>query len=291
MTIAEQMGVTLQSTAYSVNVKERLDFSCAAVRRRRRADRQRPAHAGASGLDGRVGAHHHRAERSGAMRPGDVCALNNPYNGGTHLPDITVVMPVFDGRRRVLFFVAARAATMPTSAASRRARCRPTARTSTRKACCSTISSWSRTASCARRSCWSCCASGRYPVRNATQNVADLQAQVAACRAGRQRAGRDGRRSSAAPRSRAYMGHVQDNAEESVRRVLDVLQDGEFTYAHDAGAGGAGSGSRSTRRRGGPRSTSPAPARSSPGTSTRPPRSPAPPCCMSSARWSTTTSR
>ena len=108
MTIAEQMGVTLQSTAYSVNVKERLDFSCAVFD----ADGalvanapHMPVHLGSMG---EVGAHDPRAATRDRMRPGDVYALNDPYNGGTHLPDVTVVMPVFDGTELVLFFVASR---------------------------------------------------------------------------------------------------------------------------------------------------------------------------------------
>jgi 5-oxoprolinase (ATP-hydrolysing) len=108
MSIAEQMGVTLQNTAYSVNIKERLDFSCAVFDADRRAGRQRAAHAGASGLDGPVGGNHHQAEQ-GKMKPGDVYALNAPYNGGTHLPDITVVTPVFDADgKEILFYTASR---------------------------------------------------------------------------------------------------------------------------------------------------------------------------------------
>ena len=232
MTIAEQMGVTLQSTAYSVNVKERLDFSCAVFA----ADGalvanapHMPVHLGSMGQSVRTILELNRDR----LRPGDVWALNNPYNGGTHLPDITVVMPVFEGDELVFFTAVARASRRcrrhhPGLDAARQHDHRR------RRACCSTISSWSRTASCARRRCWRCCAPGHGPVRNVTQNVADLQAQVASCQRGANELAKMVAQFGLAT-VRAYMGHVQDNAEESVRRVLDVLQDGEFTYAHDAG--------------------------------------------------------
>ena len=109
MSIAEQMGVTLQNTAYSVNIKERLDFSCAVFDARRHARRQRAAHAGASRLDGQAPSRPIIRMNEGRIRPGDVYMLNAPYNGGTHLPDITVCTPVFDDAgREILFWVASR---------------------------------------------------------------------------------------------------------------------------------------------------------------------------------------
>ena len=149
MAIAEQMGVTLAHTAYSVNIKERLDFSCALFD----ADGDLianaphlPVHLGAMGESVRAVA----TDNAGKMRPGDVYVLNDPYHGGTHLPDVTVVTPVFeqspaDDRRIAIpspgpdrpesCSTSPAAAITPTSAASRPAPCRPTARTSTRKAC------------------------------------------------------------------------------------------------------------------------------------------------------------
>ena len=135
MSIAEQMGLRLQNTAYSVNIKERLDFSCALF------DAQgnlianaphMPVHLGSMGESIRTV----MRENAGKMKPGNVYVLNAPYNGGTHLPDVTVITPVFDvdGRRRSCS-TSARAATTPTSAASRPARCRPTRRRWKRKAC------------------------------------------------------------------------------------------------------------------------------------------------------------
>ena len=165
MNIAEQMGLQLQNTAYSVNIKERLDFSCALF------DADGNLIANAPHMPVHLGSMSESiktviARNAGRMRPGDVFVLNDPYHGGTHLPDVTVVTPVFmtaprSARCRRLRTAAptaanascstsARGATTPTSAASRRVRCRRSRRASTRKACSSTTSSWSRPAGCAR---------------------------------------------------------------------------------------------------------------------------------------------
>jgi 5-oxoprolinase (ATP-hydrolysing) len=108
MSIAEQMGVTLANTAYSVTIKERLDFSCAVFDRRGQLIANAPhipVHLGSMGESVRV----IMAQNQGRMRPGDVYALNAPYNGGTHLPDVTVITPVFDDRgERILFYVGSR---------------------------------------------------------------------------------------------------------------------------------------------------------------------------------------
>jgi 5-oxoprolinase (ATP-hydrolysing) len=231
MTIAEQMGVTLQSTAYSVNVKERLDFSCAVFD----ADGalvanapHMPVHLGSMGESVRTILKLNR-ER---LKPGDVWALNNPYNGGTHLPDVTIVMPVFAGEDLV-FFTAARAhhadiggitpGSMP-----------PDSTHIDEEGVLFDNFLLVENGSLREQALLDLLRSGPYPVRNETQNVADLQAEVAAC----QRGANELRKMVAQfglDTVRAYMGHVQDNAEESVRRVLDVLQDGTFTYPHDAG--------------------------------------------------------
>ena len=151
MSIAEQMGVSLQNTAYSVNIKERLDFSCAVFA----ADGtlvanapHMPVHLGS--MDRAVETI--IRENKGRIAPGDVYAINAPYNGGTHLPDITVCTPVFDrGAGSASCSGSPRAATTPMSAASRRARCRRTRPRSRRKASISTISSWSTAAASASR--------------------------------------------------------------------------------------------------------------------------------------------
>ena len=151
MSIAEQMGVSLQNTAYSVNIKERLDFSCAVF-----------AHDGtlvanAPHMPVHLGSMDRAVEtiireNKGKIAPGDVYAINAPYNGGTHLPDITVCTPVFDDKKQRSCSGSPRAAITPMSAASRPARCRRTRRPSSRKASISTISSWSIAAASARRS-------------------------------------------------------------------------------------------------------------------------------------------
>ena len=149
--IAEQMGVALQNTAYSVNIKERLDFSCAVF------DGDGSLVANAPHMPVHLGSMDRAVEtiireNKGKIRAGDVYAINAPYNGGTHLPDITVCTPVFDGRK--ILSGSPRAGITPMSAASRRARYRRTLRPSRRKAFISTISSWSIAAVSARRRFW-----------------------------------------------------------------------------------------------------------------------------------------
>ena len=130
MSIAEQMGVALQNTAYSVNIKERLDFSCAVF------DADGTLVANAPHMPVHLGSMDRAVEtiireNAGSIAPGDVYAINAPYNGGTHLPDITVCTPVFDERKQERSCSGShRAVTMPTSAAFRRARCRRTRRRS-----------------------------------------------------------------------------------------------------------------------------------------------------------------
>jgi 5-oxoprolinase (ATP-hydrolysing) len=234
MSIAEQMGATLANTAFSVNIKERLDFSCALFD----ADGSlianaphMPVHLGSMGESIKTVIR----KNAGRIRPGDAYVLNDPYNGGTHLPDVTVVTPVFDeAESELLFFVASRGhhadiggitpGSMPPNSASveeegvlidnfklveggrlREAELR------------------------------ALLGSGRYPARNPDQNVADLRAQIAANEKGvselRRMVSQFG-----LDVVKAYMQHVQDNAEEAVRRVIGVLQDGAFAYEMDNGA-------------------------------------------------------
>ena len=109
MNVAEQTGAVLQNTSMSVNIKERLDFSCAIFDADGQPGRQRAARAGASRRDGRERAHGAAAIARDTLKPGDVVALNNPFNGGTHLPDVTVITPVFDETgATILFFVGSR---------------------------------------------------------------------------------------------------------------------------------------------------------------------------------------
>jgi 5-oxoprolinase (ATP-hydrolysing) len=234
MSIAEQMGVTLQNTAYSVNIKERLDFSCAVFDPAGNLVANAPhmpVHLGSMSESVRVVIR----ENEGTMRSGDVYVLNAPYNGGTHLPDVTVVTPVFDeAGNDILFYVGSRGhhadiggltpGSMP-----------PHSRIAEEEGV--LIDNFKLLDGGAFRedAFRALLASGTYPARNIDQNIADIRAQIAANEKGvgelRKMVAHFGLATV-----HAYMGHVQDNAEESVRRVIDVLQDGEFTYPMDDGS-------------------------------------------------------
>ncbi|MHB8283829.1 MAG: hydantoinase/oxoprolinase family protein, partial [Caulobacteraceae bacterium] len=246
MAIAEQMGVALQNTAYSVNIKERLDFSCALFD----ADGALianaphiPVHLGSMG-DGVKTVIAQRSPGPGGglaadgrgMQPGDVYMLNAPYNGGTHLPDITVIMPVFDPRESAapLFYVAARGhhadigGTTPGSMP-------PQSRSVAEEGVLIDNVLLLDQGRFLEAEVRALLASGPYPARNPDQNIGDLKAQVAACVKG---AGELHRIVAQYGRDVivAYMAHVQDNAEEEVRRVLSRLEGGAFEYAMDNGA-------------------------------------------------------
>ena len=213
MHVAEEMGIVLEHTAHSVNIKERLDFSCALFA----ADGSLIANAPHIPVHlGSMGDSVQSILRSKKLVPGDAYLLNTPYNGGTHLPDLTVVTPVFDARGRTCATSSRAARTTPISAASRRARCRRRAARSTRKACCSTACASSRAASCSKREVRALLARGPFPARNPDQNVADLKRSSRRTRAAS--------RSSSASSQRfglrtvdAYMRHVQHNAAACVR--------------------------------------------------------------------------
>src|SRR5579864_1424998 len=243
MAIAEQMGVALQNTAYSVNIKERLDFSCALFDREGSLIANAPhmpVHLGSMGesVQTVIRARGNAADGRG-MLPGDVYVLNAPYNGGTHLPDITVITPVFaeedrSGRGEVLFYVASRGhhadiggitpGSMPSGS-----------RTVEEEGVLIDNFLLVDAGRFRETELVALLSSGRYPSRNPAQNVADLKAQIAACEKGVQELHRMVRHFGRAG-VEAYMRHVQDNAEEAVRRVLDVLKDGAFAYEMDDGA-------------------------------------------------------
>ncbi len=234
MSIAEQMGLCLQNTASSVNIKERLDFSCALFDAQGNLIANAPhipVHLGSMGesIQAVIRAHF------GAMRAGDVYALNDPYQGGTHLPDITVVTPVFDETGlRILFYVGSRGhhadvgGITPGSVP-------PHSKTIDEEGV--LISNWklAEGGRLRERETLELLASGPHPSRNPAQNLADLRAQIAANEKGAQEL-----RKLVAHYGldvvAAYMGHVQDNAEEAVRRAIHSLQDGAFTLAMDSGA-------------------------------------------------------
>ena len=229
MAIAEQMGVTLANTASSVNIKERLDFSCALFDAQGQLIANAPHMPVHLGSHGRVRAGNPAAARGRRCSAGDAFVLNAPYAGGTHLPDVTVVMPVFLGAATGSPSSSwPRAAITPTSAASRRARC-PRTRSSIDEegVLLDNVQIVARGEFLEARAAPRCSPAAPYPARNVTQNLADLRAQVAACQKGiaeleamTAHYGLDV--------VRAYMQHVQDNAEAAVRQVIGVLQDGEF---------------------------------------------------------------
>ncbi len=234
MSIAEQMGVTLQNTAYSVNIKERLDFSCAIFAPNGNLVANAPhmpVHLGSMSESIRVVIR----ENGSHMKPGDVYMLNAPYNGGTHLPDVTVITPVFDDvGADILFYVGSRGhhadiggispGSMP-----------PDSRTIDDEGV--LIDNFKAVDAGAFRedAIRALLGSGPHPVRNPDQNIADLKAQIAANEKGVAELRRMVDQFGLAT-VHAYMRHVQDNAEESVRRVLDILTDGAFTYPLDNGA-------------------------------------------------------
>ena len=234
MNIAEQMGLRLQNTAYSVNIKERLDFSCALFS----ADGElianaphMPVHLGSMSESIKT-----VIQRNPAMQPGDVYVLNDPYHGGTHLPDVTVVTPVYletsDGTPS--FYVASRGhhadiggstpGSMP-----------PFSKTIAEEGVLFDNFLLVRGGQLREAELLAQLSSGPWPARNPQQTIADLRAQIAANQKGVEEllamVGQFGPATVA-----AYMKHVQDNAEESVRRVITALKDGAFTLPLDNGA-------------------------------------------------------
>ncbi len=241
MAIAEQMGFTLQNTSYSVNIKERLDFSCAIFDQHGQLVANAPhipVHLGSMGesVQSLIASH------GQTLQPGDVYVSNNPYNGGTHLPDVTVITPVFarqmgtdepEMAQSPLFYVASRGhhadiggmtpGSMP-----------PNSTTIYQEGVLIDNFCLVQQGQLREQELLQLLTDGDYPVRNAAQNLADLNAQIAANKKGVQELhsmvdqfGLDVVQS--------YMQHVQDNAEAAVRRVIDRLQDGEFTYHTDTG--------------------------------------------------------
>ena len=234
MSVAEQMGVRLQSTAHSVNIKERLDFSCAVFD----ADGglianapHMPVHLGSMGESIKMVI----KRNAGRIRRGDVYVLNDPYHGGTHLPDITVVTPVFAPEGDdIWFYVASRGHHAEIGGVSPGSM--PAASTKVEEEGV-LIDNWLLVQDRRLREAETTelLKTAEYPSRDPATNVADLRAQIAANEKGIaelhkmvQHFGLDV--------VHAYMGHVQENAAESVRRVITALHDGEFGYELDNGA-------------------------------------------------------
>ena len=234
MSIAEQMGYTLQNTALSVNVKERLDFSCAVFDASGALIANAPhmpVHLGSMGESVRAVLR----DNTGEIAPGDAYVLNNPYNGGTHLPDITVVTPVFESpeSNKILFFVASRGHHPDVGGRTPGSAPPDSAHIVEEGVLINNFKLVDR--GIYRENEMRALLTGaKYPARNPDQNIADLRAQLAANEKGvrelHKMVGQYGLDTVI-----AYMGHVQDNAEESVRRVIDRLDSGSFTYPMDNG--------------------------------------------------------
>ncbi|MHC0433094.1 hydantoinase B/oxoprolinase family protein [Streptomyces sp. O3] len=234
MSIAEQMGARLESTAQSVNIKERLDFSCALFDPHGNLVANAPhipVHLGSMG----TAVKEVIRRRRDAMRPGDAYAVNDPYHGGTHLPDITVITPVFDSAgQSILFYVASRGhhaeiggiapGSMP--ADSRRIEEEGIL-----------FDNWLLAENGRFREAEThrLLTESPYPSRNPATNLADFRAQIAANAKGVDEVGKmiD---DFGLDVVQAYMRHVQDNAEDAVRRVIDRLDDGGYAYETDSGA-------------------------------------------------------
>ncbi|MFZ2067461.1 MAG: hydantoinase B/oxoprolinase family protein, partial [Xanthobacteraceae bacterium] len=233
MSIAEQMGVALQNTAYSVNIKERLDFSCAVF------DPNGSLVANAPHMPVHLGSMDRAVEtiireNRGSIKPGDAYLINAPYNGGTHIPDLTVCTPVFDTtRRNILFWVASRGhhadigGIAPGSMS-------PIATTIDEEGIYIDNFKLVDRGKFREAALYDLLTKAKYPARNPVQNVNDLKAQIAA----NEKGAHEMRRMVAEfglNVVHAYMRHVQDNAAESVRRVIGKLHDSAFTYEADQG--------------------------------------------------------
>ena len=233
MSIAEQMGERLRATANSVNIKERLDFSCALFDTEGHLIANAPhmpVHLGSMGESIKAVIE----ANAGRMRPGDSFVLNNPYRGGTHLPDITVVTPVFDDREQILFYVASRGhhaevggitpGSMPSF--SRRVE---------EEGVLIDNALLTRDGRMRDAEMHALLTGGEFPARNPVDNLADLRAQLAANEKGvaelHALVGDFG-----LDVVLAYMGHVRENAAEAVRRVISALHDGSYRYELDSGA-------------------------------------------------------
>ena len=240
MNIAEQMGLQLQNTAYSVNIKERLDFSCALFDAEGHLIANAPhmpVHLGSMGESIKTVIR----ENAGTMQPGDVYVLNDPYHGGTHLPDVTVITPVYlDGTTQdtPLFYVGSRGHHADIGGTTPGSMPPFSTRIEEEGVQINNVKLVDRGV-LREAEMIALLQSGEFPSRNPQQNMADLKAQIAANEKGvqelRKMVGQFG-----LDVVQAYMGHVQDNAEESVRRAIarlaTRLKDGRFTLKLDNGA-------------------------------------------------------
>ncbi len=229
--IAEEMGIALQNTATSVNIKERLDFSCAIF------DQEGNLVANAPHIPVHLGSMSESVrslinELGDTIQLGDVYISNNPYNGGTHLPDVTVITPVFDEvSTKIIFYVASRGhqadiggiapGSMP-----------PNSTTLEEEGILINNFQLISQNNFREKELLKLLLSGSYPVRNPDQNIQDFKAQIAANAKGMQELHKIVAQYGLLT-VLTYMGHVQNNATEAVRRAIGVLKNGEFTYPMD----------------------------------------------------------
>ncbi len=234
MNIAEQMGLQLQNTAYSVNIKERLDFSCALFSAEGHLIANAPhmpVHLGSMGESIQTVIQ----ENQGRMQPGDVFVLNDPYHGGTHLPDITVITPVYlVGHADPVFYVGSRGHHADVGGLTPGSMPPFSTRIEEEGVQINNVK-LVEAGHLREAEMVALLQSGEYPSRNPAQNMADLKAQIAANEKGVQELRRMVDQFGLDV-VQAYMRHVQDNAEESVRRVITRLKDGQFTLPLDNGA-------------------------------------------------------
>jgi len=233
MSIAEQMGATLANTAHSVNIKERYDFSCAIFTPSGDLVANAPhvpVHLGSMSDSIRTTL----ASNKGKIVSGDVFMMNNPFNGGTHLPDVTVITPVFDEQgEEIIFVVASRGhhadigGTTPGSSP-------PDSRHIDEEGVLIDNFKLVDAGALRDKETRELLGSGEYPCRNINQNMADLAAQIAANNTGVRELQKIVSQFGIDV-VHAYMNHVQDNAEESVRNVLGLLKNGSFEYPLDKG--------------------------------------------------------
>ncbi len=234
MSIAEQMGEVLRNTSYSVNIKERLDFSCAIFAPDGSLVANAPhipVHLGSMSESVRTIAE----QRRGAIVPGDVFMLNTPYNGGTHLPDVTVITPVFDNAGKdILFYVAARGHHAEIGGVTPGSVPPNSTHIDEEGVLIDNFQlvSGGRLLETETETLFT---TAPYPTRNFRHNLADLKAHIAGNEKGVQEL-RKMVEHFGLDVVHAYMQHVQDNAEECVRRVLGVLTDGSYDYEMDSGA-------------------------------------------------------
>ena len=236
MSIAEQMGLRLQNTAHSVNIKERLDFSCAIFDAQGQLIANAPhmpVHLGSMGESIRTV----MMRNAGAMRPGDVFMLNDPYHGGTHLPDVTVISPVFDEKgEAILFYVGSRGHHADIGGTTPGSMPPDSTRIEEEGVLIDNFKLVDGATGVMREDATLALLAGAsWPARNPQQNLADLRAQVAANQKGAEEL-HNMVAHFGLPVVQAYMGHVQDNAEEAVRRVITTLKDGSYALDLDNGA-------------------------------------------------------